>query len=360
MRTIASTGRDNTFDFLRLFAAVVVVIAHAQHELGTQILWNASQLFDGIGMFFIMSGYLIWQSAVSTRQRTGGWVVYFQNRALRILPALYVFALLMPVLLAAMGAMPWRSLISEDMLIWLGSAAFILPAYDPAIWEHVGTGNLNGHLYTIPAEVSFYVAVPLLVWVAKKWGIGWIVGLVGLAAIVGPLVMFFFSGPIATFVHFTFIERAAYFLVGVLAAVFKDRIRLNPWAFVAALGAYFSLKVFGTGQAWFRIVQPLWLAVPLGYAVLYFGHAGPRALRKFTSWFGDLSYGTYIWHVVVIELFVWAGWIGQWWLVLGVLAVSLAAAQVSWRLVEKPSLALKRLTSRNRERPSERVVPVAM
>ncbi|MDT0168116.1 acyltransferase [Pseudarthrobacter sp. BRE9] len=360
MRSITGVGRDNTFDFLRLFAALVVVLAHAQFELRSELLWNASQLFDGIGMFFVMSGFLVWQSAVSIERRTGSFRVYFQNRALRILPGLYTYALLMPLVLVAVGAIPLQSLLTKDMLIWLGSAAFIVPGYDPAIWAQVGTGNMNGHLYTIPAEVSFYAVVPVLVLMARRWGFRWVVVALSAAAIAGPVLMFFLTGPITVAVHYTFLERAGYFLVGVFAAVYRERIVLSARAFVLALAAYFTLKIFGTGHDWFRVVQPLWLAAPLGYCMLFFGYRGPKGLQRFTSWFGDLSYGTYIWHVLVVELFVWAGWVGHWWQVLAVLCLSLAAAQISWRFIERPALGLKKDSSSRAARESSSVGPQAV
>ncbi len=349
MALTKTAGRnENTFDFLRLFAASVVVIAHAQFELGTEVLWNGSQLFDGIGIFFVLSGFLIWQSAERTFDKTGSWNAYFTNRALRILPALYVFAVAMPVVLSALGAMPWSSLFTMDMFVWLGSAFFLLPAYDPHIWASIGTGNMNGHLYTIPAEVSFYIVVPALVYVSRCWGFKWVVAVMAACAFIGPVVGALTDGWPETFVHFTFLERGAYFLAGVVWARYWNRFRNSGLIALVAFAIYAALKVFGPGHDWYSMFQPVLLALPLSYWVIWFGFNGPKALGRLVTKIGDLSYGTYIWHVLILQLLVWQGWVGNWWQVFAVLAISLMVAQVSWRFVEKPALKLKRISSRNR------------
>jgi len=68
--------------------------------------------------------------------------------------------------------------------------------------------------------------------------------------------------------------------------------------------------------------------------VLWFAFATPPVRLKF-----DLSYGIYVWHMPVINLL----------LVLGVpraaplaFALTLAISALSWVLVEKPALKLKR------------------
>lgn len=339
------SGRDNTFDFLRLFAASIVVIAHSQFDLHAPFLFGASELFDGIGMFFIMSGMLVYRSGASSFAKTGRWGDFFRNRFLRIAPGIYTFAILAPLILVLVGAITFSSLFDFDMVVWLGSALFLLPNYDPAIWAEVGDGVINGHLYTIPAEVSFYLVVPLLVILAQKFGFRPV--LIGMAVIgiVGPTVAHLSGGVVESVIHHTFIERAAFFAAGMFWAKYWGKVPTNWWLFLAALAGYFAVKIFALSSTIIDPLEPLLIAVPLSYVVVVFGYRGPRVLGRLTSRIGDLSFGTYIWHVLVIQLFIWAGWVGQWWLVPVVLLLAWVAAAASWRLVERPALAMKRVST---------------
>ncbi|MGF0311852.1 acyltransferase family protein [Rhodococcus sp. IEGM1428] len=347
----ARARRDNTFDFLRLVAASVVVIAHAQTDLGTSpILWNSWELIDGIGMFFIMSGMMVYASGVKTHATTGSWQDYFLNRYLRIAPGIYAFAILLPIILVVTGAMVWKSLFSFDIVVWAGGALALLPNYHPSIWDHVGTGVLNGHLYTIPAEISFYLVVPILVWAAHKWGFKVMLAAMIAISIAGPLAVHFAPGPIPNILHHTFIERAGFFTAGVFFAHYWKRLPQKWWLFAAASSVYLLIKGFGPGYEVYEALQPALLALPLAYAVVFFGNYGPRFLATLTKRIGDLSFGTYIWHVLVVNLFIYWGWVSNAWLVPIVLLITWLIAEVSWRLIEKPALKLKRVSSQDLSR----------
>jgi peptidoglycan/LPS O-acetylase OafA/YrhL len=340
----ARSQRDNTFDFLRLFAASIVVIAHAQADLNTSFLYGASQLFDGVGMFFILSGMLVYKSGVSSFAKTGRWLDFFRNRFLRIAPGIYSFAIVAPLMLVFVGAVAISDLFKFDMVVWLGSSLVLLPNYDPPIWAHVGDGVINGHLYTIPAEVSFYLVVPLLVILARKFGFRPV--LIGMFAIgvAGPMIGHMVGGPVESIIHHTFIERAAFFAAGMFWAKYWGKVPVRWWLFTIALVGYFAAKIFALSTDALQPLHALLIAVPLSYVLVVIGYHGPKVLGRLTNRVGDLSFGTYIWHVLVIQLFIWAGWVGEWWQVLAVFAISWAVAFASWRLIERPALALKRIS----------------
>lgn len=339
----------NCFDFLRFFAASIVVVAHTQADLDTEVLWNAAELFDGIGMFFIMSGMLVYQSGQKVWRTTGHWRQYFWNRYLRIAPGIYSFVVLAPLILFAAGAISARDLVQPQMVLWLGAGFWLLPNYHPPMWSDVGYGVINGHLYTIPAEVSFYLVVPLLVLAAARWGArAMLTGMLGVS-ILGPLVAHVLGAPIDNVLHHLFIERAGYFTAGVALAYVWPRLPKTWSLFALAAAVYFALKILGPGTLVYDVWQPVLLAAPLGYVVAFFGFRGPaRAVSAFSAKgkVGDLSFGTYIWHVLIINLLLEAGWTGDWWLVPLVLALTWAAAILSWRLVEQPALRLKRVSLR--------------
>ncbi len=339
------TSRDNTLDFLRLFAALVVVVAHAQSDLGAPFAWGASELVDGVGMFFIISGLLVYKSGESIYRRTGRWRHFFWNRYLRVAPAIYIFAITAPLILVALGAVALPALVSGELIVWLGSAFFLLPNYDPSIWENFGTGVINGQLWTIPAEVSFYLVVPILVLVARRFGFWAMLTPMIAISVIGPLLAAQ-GGLLQTLVHHTFMEKAAFFTVGIFWAQYWGRVPAKWSLFAIVLAVYLTVKIFALETDVVGPLEPLLIAVPLGYLVAQFGYNGPLVLTRFTARVGDLSYGSYIWHVLIINAFIWFGWVGEWWLVPVVIAMTLVVAWLSWHFIEKKALALKRTTSR--------------
>lgn len=339
--------RDNCFDFIRLFAALVVVVAHAQTDLRAPVLWGVWQVFDGIAIFFILSGMLVYQSALSTHARTNSFRDFYVNRYLRIAPGIYAFAVIAPLSLVLVGAISVTALMSPQLILWLGSAFVLLPNYHPTMWAHVGYGVINGQLWTIPAEVSFYLVVPLLVLFARRFGNRPMILTLLAIGIVGPAIGYYTGPAVVNFFHHTFIASAAYFGCGVLWAINWRRVGPRPWLLVAAVVVYVALKLAALGNRLYTPVQPTLLAIPLSYAVVYFGYQGPRLLSRLTRLIGDLSFGTYVWHVLVINVLIWKGWTEQWWAVLAVIVITLVIAELSWRLVEKPALRLKRVSLRD-------------
>lgn len=335
--------RNNAFDLLRLFAASIVVVIHGMTYFHTNLLWGVPELFDGVGMFFVLSGLLVYRSGESIYRRTGGFRQFFLNRYLRIAPGIYTFALIAPLVLVAVGGITFASLIDPQIVLWLGSAALLVPDYHPAIWAHVGFGVINGQLYTIPAEISFYLIVPLLVLAARRFGPRtMIVGLVAVAVVLpaagdalGPLVHNVF--------HHLFIERAGYFAAGIFWAYYWERIGPRVWLFWASLVAWMAVAYVGLHTTGLESLFPLFTAIPMSYVLVYIGYQAPRALARVTEVVGDLSFGTYIWHTTVINVFLFLGLSGPQYIP-AVLVIAWAVAAVSWRLVEKPALKLKRVS----------------
>ncbi|TIH34988.1 acyltransferase family protein [Subtercola vilae] len=344
------SSRQNAFDFLRLLAAVAVVVQHTNAALGTHFAWGLFDLIDGVPMFFIISGMLIYSSAESIHSRTGQFRQFYWNRYLRIAPAIYAFAILTPIILVLFGAVKPSSLVSPQILVWLGSSAALLPNYHPSIWDGIGTGSMNDPLYTIPAEFSFYLIVPILVLVAHRFGF-WKMLVpflaVGVAGSLAYYVTLGHSGVLSTVLDHSFLERGACFAVGIFWAKYWGRIPVKWWLIALALAAYLFLKIFATGS-FYAAFKPILLSIPMSYLIVTFGYLAPKFFYRFTKRLGDLSFATYIWQYVVINLVLWFGLKGEWWQTLLVLVITLGVAALSWYFIEKPSQRFKKISLRDR------------
>ncbi|HWV35823.1 MAG TPA: acyltransferase [Thermomicrobiales bacterium] len=352
--------RRNNFDFLRLLAASTVLIHHAVIHLDASFLWhnegNNWWFNGGVPLFFILSGMMVYRSGEKCLASGLPWRSFYANRALRIMPAMYVYIVALTIFLLAVGIITFSQALTPTYGAYVASNLLLIPVYTPPALADFGVGVVNGSLPTIPMEVSFYAIVPMLVLLASrvKWrttlmvtfGVA-VAGILVYAAVGGtesePLIWKFYG--------VTFLPYLWYFALGMLWSRAWPRVVQSGWIALAAIVLYFVIDKIPVGAEGAVITRAL-AAIPLSYAAMWFGYRGPQMFSRITSRLGDLSFGTYIWHMIVVNTLIYFG--ARTWpvdgtiLVLMVFLISLAIAFASWRLVEKPSLARKPYSSRAR------------
>lgn len=321
-------------EWLRLLFALQVAFEHAGAHLGYPIPAFIAH-FPGVPAFFFVSGFLIYASYLNSPGQR-----YFENRFLRLFPGL-VFVTLggAAVALTAHG---WHDLAvnAPSYAIWLLAQTTLGQAYNPALFRDVGVGVINGSLWTLTTEILFYAVVPVIACLEQRFRF------TVLALFMLSFTIFVF-GPLLANVP-VYRNKTAY-----------DLIALTPvawgWMFFSGI---LALKYFAQIQRWLKFL-PL-LAIPGGAMAALgdgpmFGSVGNRlGLLYFACYVGlvlwfafstrcvrlsfDLSYGCYVWHMPIINLL----------LVLAIPSLALAIgstvamAVLSWFLVERPALRLKR------------------
>jgi peptidoglycan/LPS O-acetylase OafA/YrhL len=329
--------RNNNLEWLRLIFAVQVVFCHSSSSLKFEIPSFISH-FPGVPAFFFVSGFLIYASYLNAPGRR-----YFENRFLRIYPALVLVTLGGGgIVLLAHG---WNDLINNFSIyaLWFIAQTTLGQAYNPGLFRDVGIGVINGSLWTITTEILFYLCVPLIVWLERRFRYTVFVLVVISFSLyaVGPLV---WSNPI-------YRDKTFYDIIGLTPIV---------WGWMFGLGIL-VVKNFDFLKRWFSYlplaVIPITVMIFIGdghYGVLFGSSGNQLGLFYFVNyvsvvlWFSfvvrpvrlsfDLSYGVYIWHQPVLNLL----------LVLGLLSFPLALvltmsiAALSWFCVEKQFLKLKR------------------
>ena len=343
------TDRRNSFDAIRMFAAFCVFFSHelgmagyVEPALGPLGITLSS---TGLYIFFGLSGYLVFRSLL----RDPRPLRFIQARLLRIYPGWIVSMVFCVLLGAAVTTVPqaefWRDPLTWNYLlhnvpILTTPTEFLLPGvFGTARWSAV-----NGSIWTVKYELLCY---------------GLVLGLSGLAAVLrvrrAALLAISTAGLVAVYIHhiattpnpdsavffaryndFNLIRFFMTFLAGSLYAACEP---LSERARLLFLLVPAGLVTFGLSPDFARagIVLLLTLAViELGKSPLLFS----RAYRRV----GDLSYGTYLYAYPVQNLVTSRLFDGHnLALVVAVsLVLILGLAYLSWCLVERPALRLKR------------------
>jgi len=340
--------RHNNLDWLRLIFALQVMITHSfawlnKEEQANFDVFSWLGYFPGVPAFFFLSGFLIYASYDKSNKVS----VYFKNRFLRIWPGLIFVTLggLLVVILGRMFAQD-NSGHAGEYFVWIFSQITLGQAWNPSSFRNLGIGVINGALWTITVEIFFYLSVPVIHLIEKRFK--YIVHLL----LVLSFIAFGYSEGLL--MHVSIGDKSLYeylaltpiiwgwmFLVGTL--VYKNLQHIEKYFKYTTLGFPIiialvlldipdSILFSASGN---RLGVVYFLAISSSVMFLGFGTA-PKKIKF------DLSYGIYIWHSVVINLLIIVGWYS----VVNVMLMTLLVASVSWVFIEKPALKMKTFSSR--------------
>ena len=301
------------------------------------------ELLPGVPIFFMISGFLVsgsWDRSLGLRD-------YAFRRSLRIFPGLWCCVLVSIVTFVVFGDIQIKVV---RFAVWLGAQLSIGQFYNPAFLRGYGVGALNGSLWTIPVELQFYIVLPLIFGIfTSKRKRHWVFA--SAAFLIAATANRFYymhhsmnEGLAEKLLGVTLLPHIYFFLLGVVAYGLRKRLLplvYNRWVWwlgiycaSAWLLAEAGASVRGNG------ISPL-LAPLLGLMVLSGAYSKPMLARRILGQ-NDISYGTYIYHMLIINVLVEIGFISSWTSFWVALLGTILIATLSWVLVERPSLALKR------------------
>ncbi len=341
-------NRQNNFDLIRLFAAFQVAILHVNGHLKINSpgsLWNGFldclRPFPGVPVFFTISGFLIFASYDNNQSLKK----YFKNRFLRIYPLIYVITIITTILLIifASGALSFKSLI-----VWFMGQVTLFQYYTPDALRYFGVGNPNGALWTIPVELEFYLLVPVLYFLNKKFGN---IILLILAACSFAIYTYIPQSSLPIVYKKLFEVSILYYLlhftVGIFLYLYFNKIKkyLQDKGLIW-LGIYiiFYLVFDRYLGLYHDLYSPNLLGVVadiiLGISILSLAYSKPGFSEKVLKG-NDYSYGVYVIHMVVANVMVELSLTQNFWFLISGLITVFILAFLSWHYVEKPALALK-------------------
>jgi len=334
-------------ELVRGLAAWMVFTAHAAHLLTPEpallkFLWT------GVDLFFVISGFVFAPLLLS-----GGFAIrpYAIRRVFRLYP-LYLVSLLLYDLIAPES--PDKLLYLLRHLVFLGTTSSAHEAFffNPAYWS-------------LPVEVEYYLLLPLLalivagrLWVVLALFAVFCLVRFGIALGATPFASSEPNWLAILRIHLPGILIE--FLVGVFVYAAHQRwsgSKQRLWPMLAGLvGAslWLALGLFFARHGDQGITAHLWLKsyfsllCAIGYGLMLFGalallpcRNGP--CRQLAFFLGNLSYGVYLFHILVLRLYEQSGVSlpGVSDFIVTAFAV-LALAWLGHHLIEHPARALGR------------------
>lgn len=341
----------NSFNAVRLFAAVAVVISHAfllssNLPRPEPLDWGPFNLSaSAVNVFFFLSGLMLSRSY----DHVPDWRAFATARVLRIFPALLVAGVAVGWVL---GPMTTQLRLDEyfanpETLLYPLSSTFTFAGVElPGVFVHSKyPEQVNVPLWTIKYELLAYLGfgiISVLGLLRSRFAAALFCVLFGIALAVTMSLGLFDASPLGSVIRFGFC-----FLLGVAFYRFRSSITVR-WPLAAGLLA------LALALTWTPLGPLAWIVAP-AYAALVLAEQRIPFLTAATNR-TDISFGLYIYAWPIQQLLVETGWTGgsAWLLAPMALVIACGLGLLSWHFIEKPALSLKR---HFRPRPAESLAP---
>lgn len=329
-------------DGLRAVAVLPVVLFHSG------LSWFPGG-YVGVDIFFVISGFLI-TSIILAQMLAGRFSLldFYERRARRILPALFV------VMLVCLP-LAWKMLDPEDFK-YFSKSLVAVPAFSSNLLFWLETGYFDPsaelkpllHTWTLAVEEQYYLFFPLFLMLGWRLGLGWLVAILTIVALLSLAVSEIGTRNDSASTFYLLHARAWELLVGsFIAFYFVHRPQstlnhrgLNQAASLAGIGLIaYAVLSFDSSTAFPGLNA---LVPTLGAALIILFANGETWVGRVLSCrplvlIGMISYSAYLWHQ---PLFAFArhNSLVQPALpvMLSLACLSLILAWLSWRFIEQP------------------------
>jgi peptidoglycan/LPS O-acetylase OafA/YrhL len=347
-------NKNNNFNLIRMLAALAVIVSHSYAlALGNRQLEPIKNLLGislgtiAVDIFFITSGLLVTRSLLVRTDLK----LFIVSRVLRIFPALLVSVLFCVILGAYLSSFSLQNYMQDSELLnfIIYNATILLTDYQelPGVFYNAPFDrSVNGSLWTLPWELRMYlvlIGLGVLSYVLKKAKITF----PHVQIIVQAMIVFIALSSTALYFYFHFSENfhwfyykffrfsSAFFIGGGLY-VLRKYIHLNTMWVITVL----SLLLFALYMS--KTTFFIAYIVSMPYLVLCAAYLPKGKILKYNN-VGDFSYGTYI-YAWPIQQTLAITIIGisptNMSMLAGIIVITLSV--ISWNLIEKPCMKLKR------------------
>ncbi len=340
---------QNNYDFLRLFAAFSIIFYHSFALLNKVdneplIQFTKGRLnfsFIGLSIFFCISGFLIAKSAA----RSPGIVNYLWKRLLRIQPLLFVTCFLTVFICVF-----FTNLSAKEYFLNPRTWSYfrnIMPVFGlqftlPGVFVHnVAENGVNGSLWTLIIEERLYILM-CIVFLLRKKNNSYIVLFIAILNLFYLSNRFFFDSEMVPYFSSSPFFYALLFLNSAALYFLKVNFSNSLFFFIS-----FSLMAFIMAVLFPSLSFLYFFSIP----VLVNSLAQIKGVANHAGKYGDFTYGIYVFSFPVQQMFIAVGIVKQnpFDLFLYTMLIVFPMAILSWNLVEKKFLRLKKSVGMHRK-----------
>ena len=341
-------------------------VGHAQSKLLEVLFLIGNMGWIGVQLFFVLSGFLITGILLDGRGSDNQFRIFYIRRTLRIFPLYYGFLFLAFVIFPWAGLVSWPdSTQTEKLLYWSYLTNWGLPFEHSAVFPH---------LWSLAIEEQYYLLWPLLVVFLSKRVLTYVCyGLVITAVLSRAYLVWNFDPEFADHAMYTFsIARWDALAIGSLMAIlvrsdtalaylqrhFTGGFVVLSLLLLTQTVVFRSFAAIGVNGIINQTTIAFWSAMLILLSIVSwnnsFDRLRPIFANGFLSWIGKYSYAIYIFHVPA--KMIWFNYVAVTvphnspWIqfgaivynLVGITLLSTAAARISWIVLERPFLELKR------------------
>jgi peptidoglycan/LPS O-acetylase OafA/YrhL len=298
----------------------------------------------GVDLFFVLSGLLITGILLDTKQSDGYFRNFYARRCLRIWPLYYAALLFMFAVVPHLRPSEAQTIFAARSSPWWAYPIFLQNFLVPVPTAATG---LLGVTWSLAVEEQFYLVWPLVVRFCSESQLRRI----AIAVICLSPVLRFFLAQRGVVIYSNTFCRLDGLMAGALLATAIRSNRFVASKFVPA--AWISLLISAALALWLDTLQVRWIVFSLValasasfvFLALFSSQKWFRAIltNRFLVYTGAISYGIYLLQKIpvdaaksfhldrhpLLELVITT-------------AATYAIATLSWNLLEKPFLKLKR------------------
>lgn len=333
---VSSNAYRPEIDSLRAVAVIAVLLSHWLPGFAYLVNWGLA----GVYLFFVISGYVITRGLLSEQARSNGRIdvrKFFLRRAIRIWPIYF--------LTIAFIYFVWPGFTS-------GGIAWHMLFLSNAFFSVEGKFLFPIHFWSLSVEQQFYLTWPFLLLLCGRRQLLW--ACFAMIA-VSPVSRLYFAAELqnmpASF--YSLASNLDCLAAGAVVAI-AERYRSPAIATVlniagAAGGlllAYILAMSYQGNGLWDTAFTGTAIAAISAWLIAWLGRSqcrGGLLCNPLTLYIGKISYGIYLYHLLVGS-YLLATPLGKqspWLYTVASTATTVAIASISWYLIERPLLSIK-------------------